>query len=164
MLMPEHIAGADNCTADHLSRNNMHTFFSINSQASTTPTPVSPLLQELLTPPRTRLDIKDLQAAVSFYYQRGLANSTQKLYHIGQKRYIHFCTQHKLTALPATEFTMLSFSAYLAKQNITYSTIKVYISAIRNLHVASGQHHHFTDQLTPRLEQVLRGIKKGAIL
>ena len=51
MLMPEHIAGADNCTADHLSRNNMHTFFSINSQASTTPTPVSPLLQELLTPP-----------------------------------------------------------------------------------------------------------------
>ena len=55
---------------------------------------------------------------------------------------------------------MLSFSAYLAKQNITYSTIKVYISAIRNLHVASGQHHHFTDQLTPRLEQVLRGIKK----
>ena len=55
---------------------------------------------------------------------------------------------------------MLSFSAYLAKQNITYSTIKVYISAICNLHVASGQHRHFTDQLTPHLEQVLRGIKK----
>ena len=47
-----------------------------------------------------------------------------------------------------------------SKQNITYSTTKVYISAIRNLHVASGQHRHFTDQLTPRLEQVLHGIKK----
>ena len=31
---------------------------------------------------------------------------------------------------------------------------------IHNLHVASGQHHHFTDQLTTRLEQVLCGIKK----
>ena len=55
---------------------------------------------------------------------------------------------------------LLSFSAYLAKQNITHSTIKVYIFAIRNLHVASGQHLHFTNQLTPRLEQVLRGIKR----
>ena len=43
---------------------------------------------------------------------------------------------------------------------VTHSTIKVYISAIRNLHVASVQHRHFTDQLTSRLEQVLRGIKK----
>ena len=36
----------------------------------------------------------------------------------------------------------------------------MYISAIRNLHVTSGQHLYFTDQLTPRVEQVLRGIKK----
>ena len=36
----------------------------------------------------------------------------------------------------------------------------MYISAIRNLHVTSGQHLYFTDQLTPRLEQVLCGIKK----
>ena len=41
-----------------------------------------------------------------------------------------------------------------------HSTIKVYISAICNLHVMSGQHHHFANQLTPRLEQVLRGIKR----
>ena len=54
---------------------------------------------------------------------------------------------------------MLLFSAYLAEQNITYSTIKACISATCDLHVASGQHCHFTDQLTPRLEQVLRGIK-----
>ena len=31
MLVAEHIAGADNSTADHLSRNKMHAFFSINS-------------------------------------------------------------------------------------------------------------------------------------
>ena len=106
------------------------------------------------------MDNTFLQATISFYYQRGLAPSTQKLYHVGQQRYIHFCSQHYLTALPSTEFTLLSFAAYLAKHNIMYSTIKVYISAIRNLHVMSGQHHHFANQLTPRLEQVLRGIKR----
>lgn len=40
-----HIAGVDICTADHLSRCSMHNFFSINPQASTILTPVSPLLQ-----------------------------------------------------------------------------------------------------------------------
>ena len=48
VLMPEHIAGVDNCTADHLSRNNMYNFFSINPQVSPIPTPVGPLLQQLL--------------------------------------------------------------------------------------------------------------------
>ena len=51
VLTSEHIAGTDNCTADYLSRNNMHTFFSINPPASPIPTPVSPLLQQLLTVP-----------------------------------------------------------------------------------------------------------------
>ena len=49
VLTSEHIAGIDNCTADHLYRNNMHTFFSINLQVSPVPTPVSPLLQQLIT-------------------------------------------------------------------------------------------------------------------
>ena len=35
----------------------------------------------------------------------------------------------------------------------------MYISANHNLHVASGKHQHFAKQLTPSLEQVLRGIK-----
>ena len=36
----------------------------------------------------------------------------------------------------------------------------MYISAIHNLHIASGKHHHFANQLTPWLEQVLHGIKR----
>ena len=49
--MPEHIAGVDNCTADHLSRNKVYNFFSINPQASHIPTLVGPLLQQLLQTP-----------------------------------------------------------------------------------------------------------------
>ena len=154
MLMPEHIAGVDNCT-----RNNMYNFFSINPQASHIPTPVGPLLQQLLQTPGpdwTTPSFRQLFLSII----RGLAPSTPKLYHVGQQRYIHFCSQHSFTALPSAEFTLLSFASYLAKHNIMHSTIKVYISAIRNLHIMSGQHHHFANQLTPRLEQVLRGIKR----
>ena len=51
VLMSEHIAGVNNCTTDHLSRYHMHNFFSINPQASPIPTPVSPLLLQLLITP-----------------------------------------------------------------------------------------------------------------
>ena len=50
-LIPKHIPGIVNCTADHLSRHNMQCFFSLNPQASATPTPIPQSLQELLTIP-----------------------------------------------------------------------------------------------------------------
>ena len=56
---------------------------------------------------------------------------------------------------------MLLFSAHLASAGLTYSTIKAYLSVVRNLHVAVGCHVAYSRALTPRLEQVLRGIKKG---
>ena len=52
------------------------------------------------------------------------------------------------------------FTAYLVKEGLAHTTIKVYLAAIRNLHVASGHHQAFHNQLTPHLQQVLRGIKK----
>jgi len=49
---------------------------------------------------------------------------------------------------------------HLAASNTSCSTIKVYLSAIRQLNVLAGFHDHFNLQLTPRPQQVLRGIKK----
>jgi len=43
-IWPEHIAGSINCTADHLSWNNMQSFFSLNSQVSQLPVPFPPPL------------------------------------------------------------------------------------------------------------------------
>ena len=70
------------------------------------------------------------------------------------------CWSTKINSILHSTLILLSFAAYLAKHNITRSTIKVYISAIHNLHVASWQHQHFANQLIPRLEQVLHGIKR----
>ena len=52
------------------------------------------------------------------------------------------------------------FVSYLAQQGLSQASIKVYLSAVRNLHVSAGLHKEFSKQLTPRLELVIKGIKK----
>ena len=52
------------------------------------------------------------------------------------------------------------FFTHLAAMNISYATIKVYLAAVRYLHVSVGLNDHFSLQLTSRLQQVLCGIKK----
>ena len=52
------------------------------------------------------------------------------------------------------------FVGHLAQQGLAHTSIKVYLSAVRSLHVAAGQHKEFAQQLTPRLQQVLTGVKK----
>lgn len=65
-----------------------------------------------------------------------------------------------MTPILAKEDTLLMFLGHLAQQGLAYQTIKVYLSAVRNLHVSAGLHNKFAEQLTPRLETVLKGIKK----
>jgi len=49
-----------------------------------------------------------------------------------------------------TEEVLLLFVAHLANEKLAYSTIKVYLSVLRNLHVATGYHQTFASQLTPK--------------
>ena len=110
------------------------------------------------------MDITSLQTALQGYYQKGLAKSTHKSYQAGQKRYLTFCSEVKRSAVPTTEETLLLFVTHLAQHELTHATIKVYLSAVRNLHVTAGLHNEFSAHLTPRLEMVLRGIKKDKSL
>ena len=52
------------------------------------------------------------------------------------------------------------FVSYLAHQGLSHASIKVYLSAVRNLHISAGLHEEFSKQVTPKLELVLKGIKK----
>ena len=47
-LKCKHIAGVDNSTADHLSRDNLHLFFHLHPQVTREPTPLPPSLHEIL--------------------------------------------------------------------------------------------------------------------
>jgi len=44
--------------------------------------------------------------------------------------------------------------------NLSYSTIKVYLAAVRSAHVAARKHSNFESQSTPRVLQVMKGICK----
>lgn len=59
---------------------------------------------------------------------------------------------------PADEWTLCLFAIHLA-QSVQYATIKVYLSAVRALHI--GQ--RFPDPLVDclRLQRVLRGVERS---
>ena len=94
------------------------------------------------------------------YFYRGVSPATRKAYRTGLRKFNSFCTQARRKAIPTLENTLLLFTTYLASQNLSSSTIQVYLSAVRNAHVAKGQYSQFKSQLTPRLYQVIKGIQK----
>ena len=91
------------------------------------------------------LDITNFQRSVQTYYHQGL----QRLYGTGQACYYSFCQQLKHFPLTSTEQVSLLLVAHLANEGLTHSTIKVYLSALCNLHIAIGYHQAFASQLTP---------------
>ena len=95
------------------------------------------------------------------YYLNGIASSTRSTYAAGQKLYHNFCSQANTAPIPASESTLLLFVGYLTTLNLSYTTIKVYLSAVQHMHTTVGQHSYFSQQLTPRLQQVLKGIQKA---
>ena len=52
------------------------------------------------------------------------------------------------------------YVSYLAEQKLKHRSIKVYLSAVRNLQIASGLPDPFTGAAMPQLVQILNGIKR----
>ena len=107
------------------------------------------------------MDLTTLQEALQSYYHQGLAASTHKTYSVGTQNYLSFCKQIHSPPLPASEQTLLLYITHLGQLNLAHKTIKVYLSAVRNLHITSGDFKAFESQLSPRLERVLKGIKSS---
>lgn len=113
---------------------------------------------EPLTPGNTHLH-KFVSKARQFL-QSGLANSTKATYRAGRRRYIKFCRMAGKKPIPTSEGTLTLFTTHLATHNISLATIKVYLSAVRYMHLCKGLHDTFNQQFTPRLQLILRGIKR----
>ena len=111
-------------------------------------------------PFRPRLDVTQLSSDVHRYYQLGLAPLTHKSYQAALQQYFSFCQQISHSPIPTSESMLLLYLAHMGRRNLFLSTIKVYVSAIRNSHVATGKHTHFSSQLTPRVQLVLTGIQR----
>src|SRR5688572_9813625 len=88
----------------------------------------------------------------------GIAESTRSSYTSQQRNFVQFCKDHRVENLiPTSEDLLCLWSAHLAK-SIKHRSIKVYLSGIRSLHVDLGYSNPLFER--PRLERILRGIKR----
>ena len=71
-----------------------------------------------------------------------------------------FCVELGQPPLPASEQRLCLFAAYLAKENLAHSSIRGYLAAVRHFQVARGLGDPRIAAM-PKLEQVLRGIKRS---
>ena len=106
-------------------------------------------------------NIQQLQSQAQQFITLGLAPTTRSTYSAGWKRFTSFCAEFGLLSTPASEHTLLLFVTSLAVSNLSYGTIKVYLSAVRHIHVLSGFHTDLNNQFTPRLQLALVGIKRS---
>ena len=102
-----------------------------------------------------------MESLVRFYFAKGLAPSTQRTYKSGQERFLKFCQQGNFTPLPVNQSLLCSYVSYLADQGLKHCTIKVYLSAIRNLQISYGLGDPFAGVAWPQLDLVMRGVKRA---
>ena len=99
-----------------------------------------------------------MDTAVDFYFQRAIADSTQRTYASAQSRFLSFCREFSLQPLPVNEPQLCRFASFLGLQNLAHSSIKGYLAAIRRLQIAQSLPDPLISQMS-KLEGVVRGIK-----
>ena len=104
------------------------------------------------------MDVHSLDGAVQHYFTAALAQSSHKTYRAVANKHLAFCESFKLPPLPTSEATLCYFTACLGQQGLTHSTIRTYISGIRQLQIAHGFPEPKVDT-RPRLRQVLQGVQ-----
>ena len=92
-----------------------------------------------------------------------LSENTKKTYSSGQKLLINFCEKHSFlhsnqSPCPASELTSLHFIGEVSEGRQA-STLKVYLSAVRALHVQLGYPDPFKDR--PRIPLVIKGLQRA---
>ena len=141
-----HIAGRCNRIADALSRFHWQANASSSSAAIVGGTFLGRLEQQCL-----------------HYMYAGLAASTRKTYRTAQRTCFNFCEMSGFvhangSPCPANERTLCLFAAFLA-ESINHASIKVYLSAIRSLHIEMCHPDPLLSCL--RLPRVVRGIRRS---
>ena len=133
-----------------LSRERQHTgrwfilewygsFFTGNPRGKPEGSSHPPSATNLASEQAARLDVARLDQVVHSLYQAGLAQSTQKTYAAGKKRYIDFCEKTAAAPLPAIEKQLCRFVAYLKEEGLRHQTVKSYLAAVRHMQISNGR-------------------------
>ena len=107
------------------------------------------------------MDIASLDAAVHFYCNRGLADSTRRTYRSGLDRFLSFCYVFGVTSpFPVSETLLCYFVTSLAREGIAPATIKTYLAAIRHAQIMRGHPEPREASSLPRLRLLQTGVRR----
>ena len=107
------------------------------------------------------MDLTVLDAAVHFYCQKGLAESTHKTCRAGVRRFMQFCASMQISnTFPMSKLLLCRLVAFLARSGLAPSTVKTYLAAVRHTQVVCGLPEPRQESRLPRLQLVQRGMQK----
>ncbi len=141
-----HIPGARNTQANLLSRLKFQEFAALDSAQHNA----------------TSSDCTALDGQWRSLLEDSWSANTRRTYSSVQNKFESFCSIHNLihpngSPLPASELTLLSFIAFASK-SCQASSLKVYLAAIRALHIQQGFKDPLSDCL--RIPLVVRGLRR----
>ena len=122
-LFMRNLPGSVNCIADALSCQQLYTGSD----------PLFPKQTPSQPPPPCRVDVH-LHQCLFYLQQQGIAKSTCRTYQSSIRAYRSFCGSYGLDQMPASELTLRYFIAFIS-QTVTYPTIRIYLSAVRLMHL-----------------------------
>lgn len=87
----------------------------------------------------------------------GVRPNTDRTYTSAQKQFISFCDKYALQSLPSSEETLLMYVAFLQRLGLRHTTVRVYLAAVRYLHILEGYPSPLEGRL--RLNQALKALQ-----
>ena len=91
------------------------------------------------------------------FKRNSYALSTQKTYRSQLRRYLQFCLDFECSPMPASQGTLICYTAFLAR-SISASSIPNYLNVVRLLHLESGLPNPLEGNF--ELSMLKRGIKR----
>ena len=80
-------------------------------------------------------------------------------YASGKRKYLSFCAQFHYKPLPVEESTLLRFVAFLFSLSLSYSSIRLYLCAVRHLQIMGNLPDPALTAF-PKLNYALRGLRR----
>ena len=91
----------------------------------------------------------------------GLRDSTHTAYNSAQKAYIDFCALYSLQPVPVDHNVILLYITHMFNKGLAFSTIQVYISAIRSLQVMAG--YEEPNLRSPQVRLALKAVQMNTL-
>ena len=102
-----------------------------------------------------------MDSTVQFFCSKGIADTSQKIYQSGLRKFTTFCSTYSITTpFPVSEDILCYFASYLAVQGLSPQTIKVYLAGIRHMQISIGLPDPKEFSSIPRLKLVQSGIQR----